>query len=69
MTDQNISIYVPIMTQESFAKKIGVSDDTVRGMIRTTILPSIKIGKRRWVNIAKLNVLCLEKQIVTKNNS
>jgi excisionase family DNA binding protein len=47
------------MDQEAFSQKIGISQDTVRGMVETNKLPSIKIGKRRFVNIAELTSRCL----------
>lgn len=55
-----VAIDVPIMDQEAFSKKIGISQDTVRGMVETDKLPSIKIGKRRFVNIAELTSRCLK---------
>ncbi len=54
-----VAIDVPIMDQEAFSQKIGISQDTVRGMVETNRLPSIKIGKRRFVNIAELTNRCL----------
>ena len=54
-----VAIDVPIMDQEQFSQKIGISPDTVRGMVETQKLPSIKIGKRRFVNIAELTSRCL----------
>jgi hypothetical protein len=54
-----VAIDVPIMDQEAFSQKIGISQDTVRGMVESKKLPSIKIGKRRFVNIAELTNRCL----------
>lgn len=59
-TSLPVAIDVPIMDQEAFSKKIGISQDTVRGMVETEKLPSIKIGKRRFVNIAELTSRCLK---------
>ena len=56
---QNVTIETPVMTQELFAQKAGVSKDTVRGMVETKQLPSKKIGKRRFINIAALTSQCL----------
>ncbi|MEJ1364277.1 MAG: helix-turn-helix domain-containing protein [Candidatus Sedimenticola sp. (ex Thyasira tokunagai)] len=51
---------VPVMTVERFAELSGVSEDTVRGWIRKDCLPTVKIGKRRMVNIVALNRAALE---------
>lgn len=56
---QTVTIETPVMTQELFAQKAGVSKDTVRGMVETKQLPSKKIGKRRFINIAALTSQCL----------
>ncbi len=44
-----------LLTIEKFAKSVGVSVDTVNGWIRTNQLPTIKIGKRRLINMHKVN--------------
>jgi hypothetical protein len=54
------AIEVPIMDQELFSQKIGISKDTVRGMVATQQLPTVKIGRRRFVNLAELNRRCLK---------
>ena len=43
-----------LQTVERFAKSIGVSVETVRCWIRDNKIPSIKIGKRRLVNVQKI---------------
>lgn len=53
-------IDTPVMTQELFAEKTGVSKDTIRGMIATNALPTRKLGKRRFINVAKLTSDCLQ---------
>ena len=55
-----VAIDVPIMDQDTFSQKIGISRDTVRGMVYTNKLPSIKIGKRCFINIAELTNRCLK---------
>jgi len=55
-----VSIDVPVMTQEVFADKIGLSHDTVRGMVERDHLPSIKKGRYRLINIAGLTSDCLQ---------
>mgnify|MGYP002713111090 CR=1 FL=1 len=46
------SITPPVMTTEKFADLTGVTHQTVVGLIKKGHLPSIKIGRRRWVNVA-----------------
>jgi Helix-turn-helix domain len=61
----SIAIQVPVMTQERFAEKAGVSKATIRGMVETKQLPSKKIGKRRFINIAALTSDCLKEAGLT----
>jgi len=49
-----LSVLPPIMGQEQFATFCGTSKDTVRGWIQTSTLPSVKMGKKRFVNVAAL---------------
>lgn len=43
-----------LLTIELFANAIGVSVETVRCWIKDNKIPSVKIGKRRLVNVQKL---------------
>ena len=54
-----ILIEVPEMTIEEYAKKTGVSEDTIRGWIKTGKLPTYKVGKRRMVNMVARANECL----------
>lgn len=63
--DKRFLIEVPIMTQELFATKIGVTKDSVRGMIPR--LPTMKIGKRRFINVAALTDTCLQEADLIRN--
>ncbi len=60
MFKENLTIDVPVMSQEKFAEKVGVTTDTIRGMVDTKALDTVKIGKRRWINLASLTHKCLE---------
>ncbi|OED47189.1 hypothetical protein ACH42_03305 [Endozoicomonas sp. (ex Bugula neritina AB1)] len=42
-----------LQTIEEFARSVGVTVETVRIWIRKNKIPSVKIGKRRLVNIHK----------------
>lgn len=52
---QIVMIPVPVMSQERFAELTGLSEGQVRGMIEKGHLPSMKCGKPRMVNIARLS--------------
>lgn len=43
-----------LLTVDLFANAIGVSVETVRCWVRDNKVPSVKIGKRRLVNVQKL---------------
>ena len=47
------AIVIPEMTMDEYAKAIGVSDRTVKEWVLDGKLPSVKIGKRRMVNVAQ----------------
>ena len=50
-----VSIAVPVMEKERFAELSGLSVDTVRGMIERDQIPTVKIGKRRLINVLKMS--------------
>lgn len=39
----------PISSQTQFANWVGVSDDTVRGWVENRTLPTVKIGRQRFI--------------------
>lgn len=41
----------PFATQTVFADMIGVSQDVVRGWVEAGVVPTVKIGRRRIVNL------------------
>lgn len=45
-------ILLPEISQAKYAEMIGVSSDTVRGMVQRGHLPTIKRGKHRLINLA-----------------
>ncbi|WP_445619174.1 DNA-binding protein [Kushneria sp. Sum13] len=51
---------VPLMTQERFSQLSGLSEESIRGMIHKGHLPSMKVGRRRLVNVALLSAQCLD---------
>ncbi len=60
MTDKTIMIPVPEMTIEQYAQHVGVSVRTVEGWIAKDHLPSIKVGRRRLVNVLARAQVCQE---------
>ncbi|HEX7030366.1 MAG TPA: hypothetical protein VF254_07200 [Gammaproteobacteria bacterium] len=50
---------IPVMTKERFAELVGVEVGVVRGMLDRRHLPSVKIGRHRFVNVAALAARCL----------
>ena len=57
-----IAVVVPVMERVRFANLTGLTQDTVLGMIKRGQLPTMRIGKRRLVNLAQLTKLCLEQE-------
>ncbi|HEX7047419.1 MAG TPA: hypothetical protein VF275_07595 [Gammaproteobacteria bacterium] len=47
------------MTRDKFAELSGLPEGVVQGMIEKGHLPSIKIGRYRLVNVAKLAKECV----------
>lgn len=39
----------PVSSQSQFASWVGVSDDTVRGWVENRTLPTVKIGRQRFI--------------------
>lgn len=50
---------LPIMEWSRFAELVGLPRDVIRGMMDKDHLPSVKFGKRRFVNLAALTQMCL----------
>jgi len=49
---------LPLMPQEVFANRVGVTDGVVRGWILRGYVPSVLTGKDRLINVAQLVALC-----------
>jgi hypothetical protein len=66
----SIVLDTPIMTIEKFADKTGVTPASVRSMVNLQQIPTKKMGKRRYINIAALTTNCLQdvEQNSTTNN-
>lgn len=41
----------PLSTPAVFADMLGVSHDVVRGWIESGVIPTVKVGRRRLVNL------------------
>ena len=44
----------PFCTPQVFADMLGVTADVVRGWVETSTVPTIKIGRRRIINLHKV---------------
>lgn len=43
------TVVPPVSSQSQFANWVGVSDDTVRGWVENRTLPTVKIGRQRFI--------------------
>ncbi|MCF6190355.1 MAG: helix-turn-helix domain-containing protein [Cocleimonas sp.] len=50
----NLPIFVPVLTIDKFAKAIGVTRRVVTNWIDQGHIDTLKIGKRRVINIAAM---------------
>ena len=50
----NLPVYVPVLTVEKYAKSIGIEIGVVDGWVKRGYIPTIKIGKRRLINIVAM---------------
>lgn len=56
----SIVLDTPVMSIEKFADKAGVTPASVRSMVALKQIPTRKMGKRRYINIAALTTTCLQ---------
>lgn len=52
--------YSPLVTNAEFASLVGVSEGVIDGWVKRDYVPTVKLGKYRLINIAKLNSLLQE---------
>lgn len=52
----------PVVTRFLFAQMTGLTPDHVRGMIDRGLLPTVKLGRQRLINLALLTQQCLEEE-------
>ena len=55
---RGLHVFFPVMTREKFAELSGLAEGVIQGMIEKGHLPSIKIGRYRLVNVARLAEDC-----------
>ena len=55
MEDIHMIRYAPAMTYLEFAAIVGVSEGIVQGWAKRDYIPTVKFGRHRLVNVAKLN--------------
>ena len=51
---------IPLMHWERFAELVGVESGVIRGMADRGHLPSLVIGRHRFINLALLTQRCLQ---------
>lgn len=56
--DVEFLLPVPVMTRERFASWTGLEEGVLRGMIDKGHLPTLKLGRRRLINLIALAQLC-----------
>jgi excisionase family DNA binding protein len=49
-----LNMISPVMSQEMYASFLGITKDTVRGWIEQGTVPSVKIGRQRFVNVKQV---------------
>ena len=49
-----LPVFVPVLSVDRYAKSIGIEVGVVDGWVKRGYIPTIKIGKRRLVNIAAM---------------
>ncbi|MFO1390462.1 hypothetical protein [Cellvibrio sp.] len=54
LTPLTLSVIPPVCSQEQCAVFLGVTKDTIRGFVETDALPTVKIGRQRFINFQKL---------------
>ncbi|MEW6038404.1 MAG: helix-turn-helix domain-containing protein [Pseudomonadota bacterium] len=55
-----LSLQSPAVVPDHFAEITGLSKDTVRGMLNKGQLRTVKVGRRRMVNMLHVWLLCLK---------
>jgi excisionase family DNA binding protein len=60
MTSMPIAVAIPLLSQQQFSELVGVSHDVVRCWIAKGKIPTVKIGRRRLINVAKLTQEMME---------
>lgn len=45
------AIFPPVSSQVQFASWIGVTPDTVRGWVENGTIPTVKIGRQRFIDV------------------
>lgn len=51
----NMSVISPVCSQDQCATLFGVSKGTIRGFVETDALPTVKIGRQRFINFLRLS--------------
>lgn len=52
-------VVLPLIHWEKFAELVGIEAGVLRGMLDKGHIPSMKIGRHRFVNVARMNQIAL----------
>jgi hypothetical protein len=52
---KEVSSRLPLMAWRYFAEQVGLTHDSVRGMCNRGQLPVVKVGKRRFIDLRRLD--------------
>jgi len=58
---ENANSRVPLMTIEAFAEAIGMTLATLRGQVYRGYWPTLKIGKKVFINLEAVRLIAIQK--------
>lgn len=61
MTHTANPLALPLLSMPTYAAAIGLSLETVKAQVSRGLIPSVKVGKRRLVNVEALRILSAAK--------
>lgn len=62
MDDANISVlYMPLMTVAAFSQAAGVEQSVIQAQVNRGYWPTMKIGKRVFVNVEAVRLIAVQK--------
>lgn len=67
MSEQNdliskVVTFCPEVTREKYAELTGLPEGVVRGIVERGDIPTVKRGRRRLINLAKITKDCIDSE-------